>query len=259
MGQKPFLADITSLISGCSPADPGLVPPLNKLRIIKHTPNLILTGELPSCSESPRTQYVIKIFRHRSILSWIISPFRESKAFKSYKTAIRLVHSSLATPRPVIAVESRKLGFVTVSSYVTRAVDNCIVLRKFIKETCPKNPLCDEVLELLANYALHMHDNGIWHRDFNLSNFLLTGRPGSFELNIIDLNRAKYFSSLRIWHRALDLARLDLYQHQEKFFKMYCRDRFKFKTMLAIARLARSRRSLWRNFINKALPNRKKK
>ena len=237
---------------------PDLVPILKKLaeekdldlpeksRVIKEHPNLIVQTSLLTDDNFPWPRQVIKQFRWRGIQNYLASPLKKSKALKSYLAACHLLKHGLGTPMPLGAVEVRKWGFVQESFYITSLVESYIDLKKY-RDTASRNHAdMHEVIEFLAHFILRMHDNGLLHRDLNLSNFLLTGKPGAYRIYLVDLNRAIFMDNPPPRLRSLDLARLDLYEWQQSFFHHYCRDRFEPHLMLWIANLARLNRSSWR-------------
>jgi len=237
---------------------PDLVPRLRQLKsksgniccpetlVLKEHPNLIFRTRLLPEQDFPWPGQVIKQFKWRGIQNFLLSPFKKSKAVKSYLAACHLLKHGLSTPMPLGAVEFRILGFIRRNIYITEVINDYIDLRKY-RDTLPHGPEdMREVLHLLAGYILRMHDSGLWHRDLNLRNFLLTGRPGKHGLYLVDLNRARILKNLPVWVRALDMSRLDLKGWQMEFFEIYCNGRFHAPAMLKIANLARARRSAWR-------------
>ncbi|MFN2343614.1 MAG: lipopolysaccharide kinase InaA family protein [Desulfonatronovibrio sp.] len=226
--------------------------------VLKDRPNLILETRLIEGGNFPWTVQVLKNFKWRGIQALIFSPLKKSKAMKSFSAACHLIEHGLKTPLPLAAYEFRRFGFIRKNIFVTEKISESSVLKKFIKLNRSNPDQTKEILKTLAEFALKMHDSGLWHRDMNLSNFLITGSSGNYKLYIIDLNRARIKDKLFIWNRALDLARLDLYDWQETFFKYYCKDRFDPQLMLKIANSARTRRSLWRKVAVRTIPLRQK-
>lgn len=226
--------------------------------VLKDRPNLILETHFLKNENFPWPVQVLKNFKWRGIQAFFFSPFKKSKAIKSFSAACHLIKHGLETPVPLAAYEKRRLGFIRQNVLVTEKISDHIVLRKFIKQNRANPDQIREVLRALSDFVGKMHDSGFWHRDMNLSNFLLTGNSGNYKLFIIDLNRARIRDELFIRHRALDLARLDLYEWQETFFRYYCKDRFDISLMLKIANSARARRSLWRKVAVRTIPLREK-
>ncbi len=217
-----------------------------KIVVLKKRPNLILQTSLSAGNGFPWPKQVIKRFKWRGIQNFLLSPLKDSKAFKSYLAACHLLRHGLLTPMPLGAVNLRKLRFIRSNVYVTESIENYIDLKSY-RDSTPHGPAgMTEVLKMLAEYVTRMHDSGLLHRDLNLSNFLLAGARGEYKLYLIDLNRCRLKSRLSSEQRAIDLARLDLKTWQELFFRHYCSDRFDQETMLRIANLCRFRRHSWR-------------
>ena len=223
--------------------DPDL---LQEARVIKDHPHLILKTSLLPREDFAWPRQVLKQFKWRGVQNYLASPLKKSKAIKSYLAACHLLKHGLGTPMPLGAVESRRFGFIQYNTYVTGVIDDFVVLKQY-RSTLPHGVKgMDEVLQLLASYVRRMHDSGLLHKDLNMSNFLLGGWPGNFNLYLVDLNRARIRASISCWIRAVDLARLDLKEWQKPFFRYYCAERFDPGNMLRIANLFRFRRSSWR-------------
>jgi len=225
--------------------------------VLKERPNLILETSLLPEKDFPWPRQVVKRFKWRGFQG-IISPFKKSKAMKSFHAAVHLIEHGLKTPMPLGAAEFRKLGFVINNVYITEAIHDFIDLRKYRDDLPHGSQGMEQVLRCLAAYVTRMHESGLWHRDLNLSNFMLTGQPGELTLYLVDLNRARIRTSLSLSQRAMDLSRLDLDHWQETFFKYYCADRFNTPKMLKIANMFRARRSTWRKMVVWTNPLRRK-
>ncbi len=237
-------------------AKPGLSHGDNVV-IYKDRPNLILETDLLPDKVFPWPRQVIKHFRWRGFQR-LFSPIKESKAMKSYRAACHLIEHGLATPMPLGAAEIRKFGFVINNAYVTEVVNEYTDLKNYRNSLPDGRNGMEIVLQQLAAYILKMHDSGLWHRDLNLSNFLITGKPGQQQLCLVDLNRARICRDLSMFKRAMDLARLDLNEWQATFFRYYCAERFRPGKMLAITNLVRARRRMWRKLITWTNPLRRK-
>ncbi len=226
--------------------------------ILKDRPNLILETRLLRKKNFPWPVQVLKKFKWRGIQPFFFNPLKRSKAMKSFSAACHLINHGLRTPVPLAAYEARRLGFIRQNVFVTEKVPDHILIRRFIKQNRSNPDQIKKVLKALAEFAIKMHDSGLWHRDMNLSNFLLTERFDSYKLFIIDLNRARIRDKLFIWHRAMDLARLDLKEWQKPFFEYYCKGRFDPAIMLKMANSARAGRRLWRKVAVRTIPLREK-
>ncbi len=248
---------------------PDLVPVLESISIrsaescgkgvvvLKERPNLIFETSLLSEKDFPWPRQVVKRFKWRGFQG-IISPFKKSKAIRSFQTAQHMIEHGLTTPVPLGAIEFRKLGLVINNAYITEAIHDYIDLKNYRISLPDGRQGMENVLQLLADYIMRMHDSGLWHRDLNLSNFLLKAEYVGQKLYLIDLNRARIMPGLSNSQRAMDLSRLDLYEWQETFFNYYCVNRFSLQKMLRTANLFRVRRSTWRKMIVWTNPLRRK-
>lgn len=235
---------------------PSDVPGKGSL-VYKERPNLIVETNLLPGHEFPWPRQVVKRFKWRGVQR-LFSPFKKSKALKSYRAALHLLAHGLLTPMPLGVAEHRRFGFVIQNAYVTEAISGQMDLKKYRRSLPGGHQAMDVMLKDVAAYIRKMHDSGLWHRDLNLSNFLLTEHPAGHRLYLIDLNRAQIKSNISFYQRAADLARLDLGQWQEPLFRYYCADRFNQKKMLRVTNLVRARRRLWRTMVVWTNPLRRK-
>lgn len=238
---------------------PRLIPVLKRLakdkdldlpgksQVIKEYPNLIAQTSLLTGNDFPWPGQVFKQFKWRGIQNYLASPLKKSKAVKSYLAACHLLQHGLSTPMPLGAVEARRWGFVQENLYITEEVEDTINLLQFLKKTPHGEEDAREVVKQLAKYILRMHDSGLWHRDLNITNFLLQGTPNNWRLYLLDLNRAMKMPQIPFRLRAHELSRLKLKKWPMVFFDYYCADRFNRDKMLKIARDVSSRRRKWRD------------
>ena len=255
-------------------AHPALVdflrdlPPIDALPVTPDTvvymerPNLVREVPLPASLNAPWPRLVVKRFGWRGRQHYWFSPLKRSRAMKAYATACQLLAQQLDTPLPLGVFEERRRGFVVYNVLATEAIADYVTLRQYLGALAdePARALdVEEVLELAADYTRRVHDGGVWHRDMVLSNFLLTGEPGSRRLYLIDLNRAFRLPGMPMWLRALDIARMDWQEWRERFIALYCADRYPVGLMQAMVDGCRCWRWLkrwtkpWRRWLQRAV------
>src|SRR5436309_11152944 len=175
-------------------------------------------------------EVVVKQFRHRSVRDRLKRRFRESKAGKSWRIATALLAAGIATPEPVMRIESVDSG--GPAFYVCRHVAGTVEARYLFRaandgEEAGRFPEVDFpafVVEL-GRWARRLHDAGFWHRDLSGGNVLLRfgadGRPTDFYL--VDLNRARVGPPPSVSERLRDLSRLALFrpEHQALLLASY--------------------------------------
>ena len=207
------------------------------LQVYREHPNVVREVRLPSALGLPWTCLVVKRFGWRGIQHYLSSPLKRSRALKAYRTACHLLAHGLCTPLPLGVLEERRWGFVQYNIYVTEAVPDVVTLQQYCT-TLPEGPAgLEEVMRLLAAYTRRMHDSGLWHRDMVTSNVLLTGAPGSRQLYLVDLNRARRVPYMPLVLRAIDLARMGWREQLPQFCALYSVGRFSATRLLWLMRL----------------------
>jgi serine/threonine protein kinase len=214
--------------------------------VYKERPNLIHKTSLLPEMTTPWLNQVVKQYKWRGRHQLFFSIFSQSKALKSFHAACHLIRHGLSTPLPLLAAERRQCGFIRENIYVTELIDNHTTVLDYLNLIPDSQEEVEDIVRLLADYILKMHDSGFLHRDLNSTNFLLTGSPGKRKLYLVDLNRARRAHHLSFKVRALELSRLKLKRWQPLFFRHYCHGRFDHKVMLEIAKAAKLRRKAWR-------------
>lgn len=200
------------------------------MRVFLDRPNWVAGLYLPTTllpAESPSGRpVVLKRFGWRSPLHRLVRSVTGSKAIRSFRIANILREAGAATPRPLIAWDSKGGGTVSASYYITEEIPDAITLRQILKSSTALGPERNERLTELANLVRGMHDAGILHRDLTIGNFLVAPKPvdGS-RIFIIDLSRAVHLGRVPLPLRLIDLARMKLLDFWPDFFAAYCAGR----------------------------------
>lgn len=166
-------------------------------------------------SDGSTLDVVVKQFRHDALRPRLRRRLGGSKAHKSWAVAWALERMGIATPHPVALIESERAD--GPAAYVTLRLEGWEEVRYRFRrwnvgdET---DPAAGEVLAAIARLARHMHDQGLWHRDFSAGNVLLS--PQGLELAVLDLNRARLLSRVSLWQRLRDLGRLPAHRREHR-------------------------------------------
>lgn len=163
---------------------------------------------------------VVKQFRNASLGDRLRRRRRGSKAAKSWRIALALAGAGIATPEPLLLIESRLPA--GPSFYVCRYVEDALEARYLLRaanagraaELFPRIDL-PRFLDDLGAFVRRLHDAGFWHRDLSSGNVLLHWRQDeaaqpSCELSLVDLNRARAGRRPTLSQRARDLSRMNL-------------------------------------------------
>jgi tRNA A-37 threonylcarbamoyl transferase component Bud32 len=168
------------------------------LEIYDQHPNLVARIET---TEGP---VVVKWFGWRHRMHVVLSPFRASRAWRSWKTAKALEQVGAFTPSPLFVYTRRCLGFVRENYLITAAIHPHQRLRVLLKSDAPVE-FMEGVVSELALFIARMHNGGVLHRDLTSGNFLVD-EVG--QVYLTDLNRARHKDRITISQRLKDLARI---------------------------------------------------
>jgi tRNA A-37 threonylcarbamoyl transferase component Bud32 len=183
-------------------------------------------------------EVAVKQFRNRGLRDRLRRRWRGSKAAKSWRMAQALAAAGIATPEPLLLVESRcPTG---PSFYVCRYVEGGLEARYLLRaanagreaELFPGIDL-PRFLHQLGGFIRRLHDAGFWHRDLSSGNVLVRWPEGArgaereapYDLCLIDLNRARRQRRLTLSQRARDLSRMNILrrEHRRLFLAGYWR------------------------------------
>lgn len=140
---------------------------------------------------------VVKRFKRPNVVNrFVYRLWRAPKAVRSYDNALRLTDMGIDTPAPVaVIVDSRGLA-VTDSWYVCRHVDALPVGHYVTEEDRPAMGgrfRDDPMLRAFLEFALSLFRRGVYQRDFNRGNFLVSrGAEGEFRFSMVDINRLQF-------------------------------------------------------------------
>jgi tRNA A-37 threonylcarbamoyl transferase component Bud32 len=175
-------------------------------------------------------EVVVKQFRHRSVRDRLKRRLQGSKAGKSWQIATALLAAGIATPEPVMRLESVDAAgpALYVCRYVAGTVEARYLFRAInAREEAERFPQVDVPVFVteLGRWARRLHDAGFWHRDLSGGNLLLRfgadRRPSA--LYLLDLNRTRMGRPPSVSERLRDLSRLALFrpEHQELLLASY--------------------------------------
>ena len=210
----------------------GLTDPASATQTLHWGRNYLYTARLETAGGP--LEVVVKQFRNRGTRDRLRRRLRGSKAEKSWRVARALLAAGLATPEPVMRIEST--SETGPSFYVCRYLADVIEARYLFRaantgentgEEAVKFPEVDfpAFVEELGRTIRRLHDAGFWHRDLSGGNILLrfgaAGRPTA--LYLVDLNRTRSGRQPSTSERLRDLSRLALFrpEHQELLLASY--------------------------------------
>jgi len=132
---------------------------------------------------------VVKSFKVPNIINKIAYTFfRDSKAKKSYKYALRIAQF---TPTPIGYIEFFKNGLLDESYFISEKFDYDFTIREpLLQKDFPNR---EAVFRAFARFTLKLHNNNIFHDDYSPGNILIKEENGTYIFKIVDINRMKFF------------------------------------------------------------------
>ena len=131
---------------------------------------------------------VIKAFKKPHFFNRVIyTYFRDSKAKRSYRNALRLIELDISTPIPIGYLEKKSCGLLKESYYVCEKVDYKLTMREARKVKEAKL-----IFKQFAAFAYSLHQKGVFHKDLSLGNILIKKRKEMYDFTLVDLNRMKF-------------------------------------------------------------------
>jgi hypothetical protein len=172
---------------------------------------------------------VVKQFRNQGWRKVLERRLRGSKAERSWRAALAMARTGVATPEPILLVES---DFPDGPSFfVTRRLEAAFEVRQFFRrlggrEDAGSFPEVEAgpFLEQLGSFCRSLHDAGIWYRDLSMGNVLVrTGDGGQLEMLVVDCNRAWVGVRLGVVRRSRDICRFPIVErdHRAAFLRGY--------------------------------------
>jgi hypothetical protein len=175
-------------------------------------------------------EVVVKQFRNQGLKRRWERRRKGSKAERSWRAALAVAAAGVATPEPLVWIESRLPE--GPSFFVSRRLDDFLEARFYFRALEAGSEKVsyphlepERVLAEIGRTIRRLHDAGIWHRDLSIGNVLLVGTRdgGPDQVFVIDLNRARAASRLTTMQRTRDLCRLRIFRPdlQERFLEAY--------------------------------------
>jgi tRNA A-37 threonylcarbamoyl transferase component Bud32 len=203
-----------------------LVDPTASVETIHWGRNYIYAADMQTSAGG--LPVVVKQFKNQGLKKRIERRFRGSKAERSWRVAKELVRVGLATPEPIMWVDSDELE--GPSFFVARFLDGAVEVRQFFRRL-NEDPEAREFPEVddetflgrLGRLARKINEAGILYRDLSLGNVLAVQRDDKLDLYLVDFNRARIGRAPGVWSRTRDICRLPVLKsgHRAAFLEGY--------------------------------------
>ena len=203
-----------------------LVDPSASTETIHWGRNYIYAAEMRT--RTARLPVVVKQFKNQGLKKKLERRFRGSKAERSWRVAKELVRVGLATPEPMLWVESDETE--GPSFFVAKNLIGAVEVRQFFRRLnddpdAKDFPRVDDeaFLGRLGRLARKINDAGILYRDLSMGNVLAVQGDDALDLYLIDFNRARIGRRLGVVRRTRDICRLPVLEreHRDAFLQGY--------------------------------------
>jgi hypothetical protein len=206
-----------------------LVDPANAKETLHWGRNYLYVVEIEAPTEI--FEVVVKQFRNQGTWARQRRKMGGSKALKSWRGALALMEAGVATPEPLMLVES--VAPEGPSFYVSRRLPDFFEARYFFRALNDgrESELFPQVdvqgfLAAVGKTLRRLHDGGVWHRDVSVGNLLVRyegPEPVEPTIYLVDLNRVRVGLRMTTGRRTRDLCRLRIFDaaHQEVFLRAY--------------------------------------
>jgi len=135
-------------------------------------------------------KFVVKSFKIPHFANRIAyTYFREGKARKSYKNAVKLIEKEIETPEPIGIIEFFTLGLLSKSYFISLYEPYTFTIREVFHH---KVEDVNEILKEFAKFTYNLHKKGVWHVDYSLGNILVTKKHNSYQFSLVDINRMEF-------------------------------------------------------------------
>jgi serine/threonine protein kinase len=136
------------------------------------------------------SKIVVKSFKVPHLLNrFVYTFFRLSKARRSYEYSLEMIVRGIHVPVPVAYIETFEWGLLKNSYYISEYT-GAVTMREEFSFTSPHTKEKTNMLLAFAAFTVHLHDVGIYHRDYSNGNILYSMQEdGSLRFELVDVNR----------------------------------------------------------------------
>ncbi len=99
--------------------------------------------------------------------------FRKARAFRAWKAAIKLKQLNISTPKPIMAMQKKRMFILKAGYLYTETLNNLISIEDFFKIAMKDENIFADFANTTMSYLKKLHNNGIEHRDFKINNIYL--------------------------------------------------------------------------------------
>ena len=136
-------------------------------------------------------QTVVKAFRIPNKVNQVVyAYFRDSKAKKSYKNAVKLRGLGLNTPEPIGYIEFYRNFLFKESFFIAKKYEYDFTIREPLRNKELENR--EEIIKKFVEFTFNLHKNNVYHKDFSAGNTLVSIKDKTYEFSVVDINRMEF-------------------------------------------------------------------
>lgn len=137
-------------------------------------------------------QTVVKAFRVPNFINQIVyAYFRDSKAKKSYKNAIKLRNLNINTPKPIGYIEFYRNFLFKESFFISEKLDYLFTIREPLRNNNLKDR--EEIIKKFVAFTYNLHKNCVYHKDYSAGNILVfKNDKDEYDFSLVDINRMEF-------------------------------------------------------------------
>lgn len=191
----------------------------------------------------------VKRFKKPNCLNRLIYTFfRSSKATRSYEYAMALLSKDTATPAPIAYILCTEGGLLSWSYFISIQIPATYqTLYKIGQSPIEEN---EDIFRALGVYTAHLHQKGIYHKDYSPGNILYSREPVGVKFFLIDINRMS-FGPVSLKQGCANFARIWGKNEAFRILVESYADTLQLDRKLCVAIAFRYRQRFWKHYAKK--------
>lgn len=136
-------------------------------------------------------EYVVKRFKRPHLVNrFAYTLIRKDKALRSYLNAFHLREAHFDTPEPVAYIAIYRQGLYHTGYYVSRYYPSTR-MDDLMRQDLDSHTR-DRLYREFVDFTYRQHQAGVYMKDYNLGNVLVTRDGEHFRFALVDINRMKF-------------------------------------------------------------------
>ncbi|QDF29529.1 lipopolysaccharide kinase InaA family protein [Halarcobacter anaerophilus] len=136
-------------------------------------------------------QTVVKAFKVPNFINQIVyAYFRDSKAKKSYKNAMKLSTLGINTPAPIGYIEFYKNFLFKESFFIAKKQDYAFTIREPLRNLDFQDR--EIIIKKFVAFTYNLHKNSVYHKDYSAGNILVIKTDNEYDFSVVDINRMEF-------------------------------------------------------------------